>query len=79
MSGGPNMGKVLSERDPAFPQSLNGWHAFGVTRRDYFAAAALRGVLANPDHSSLDPREVAAEAVEHADALIEALKAEFKP
>lgn len=41
----------------------------GLTKRELFAAMALQGLLANPNQGS----GLAAEAVEAADALIDAL------
>jgi hypothetical protein len=46
----------------------------GMTLRDYFAAAALRGYMANPEfcmgHDS--PRNVAANCYDYADAMLAA-------
>ena len=44
----------------------------GLTKREYFAAAALQGFLANGWNA---PKEIAERAVEFADALILALEA----
>jgi hypothetical protein len=33
----------------AFPQTVGNAHCFGMMLRDYFAAAALQGMLASPD------------------------------
>jgi len=54
------------------------WSAFatnidtGMSIRDYFAAAALNGMLANT-HCSTEPKYFAKKAVEAADALINEL------
>lgn len=44
----------------------------GISMREYFAAAALPGVIAANEHS-MSPRAAAKEALEYADALIEEL------
>ncbi|HEY9695408.1 MAG TPA: hypothetical protein V6D15_24680 [Oculatellaceae cyanobacterium] len=45
-----------------------------LTKREYFAAIALKGLLANESIAPVyDLNEVAESAVKHADALIEAL------
>lgn len=61
---------------PAFPlhnhgtQSL-GLHFTGMTLRDYFAAAALQGILANPNAGN-DDLVQAADAYIMADAMLKA-------
>ena len=46
----------------------------GLTKREYFAAAALQGLLADPDTTEqLSTADVVEVAVHAADALIEAL------
>lgn len=44
----------------------------GLTKREYFAALALQGLLANPENLKLG-RRVSRIAVEYADNLIEEL------
>lgn len=64
---------------PAFPVSLDTVHdKHGLSTREYFAAAALAGFLANPDlagpHKELDsPARLAHACVGAADALVAAL------
>jgi hypothetical protein len=59
---------MINPNDPAFPASTD--HEFsGLTKREYFAAMALQGFLADGD----SPDEAAEWAVESADYLIEAL------
>ena len=61
---------------PAFsPECGTMGGAVGLTKREYFAAAALQGLLANRDLSAVvEPSEAfAAWAVEQADDLIKAL------
>lgn len=51
----------------------------GLTKREYFAAQALKGLLStkHPDFE-YNSAEVSRVAVEHADSLIKALNGEFK-
>lgn len=63
--------------DHAFPNHLHDTHGVlygGLTKREYFAALALQGILAGFDPISqkrdLDPAEAVSEAVACADALI---------
>lgn len=48
----------------------------GLTKREYFAAAALPGVLAADPEGHLTEDKAARYAVRHADALIRALNGE---
>lgn len=50
----------------------------GMSRRDYFAAAAMQGLLAD-SHSGMSIRGVAAESVRAADFLLTELAKEAKP
>lgn len=68
--------------DPAHPlvteyRDNNGGTRPGLTKREYFAAAALQGLLANPvfisEQSDFAIRKA---AVEHADGMIERLNKE---
>jgi hypothetical protein len=44
------MSTTPNDGGPAFPIRFeNGMYQQGITIRDYFAAAALQGLLANPD------------------------------
>jgi len=58
--------------DPAFAQNPNTLLDTGLTKREYFAAMVLQGMVANPDNSETAERFAFA-AVEMADALIDAL------
>lgn len=66
----------MSVRDggPAFPgtiiarEGMWGTAPAGMTLRDYFAAAALTGMLVNPDGSSNEARAIV--AYRFADALL---------
>jgi hypothetical protein len=51
-------------------------HSYGLTKREYFAAMAMQGILAG--RLMPTPQEIVCQgAVEHADELIEALNKEF--
>ena len=56
---------------PAFPNevALNTWQRGGMTLRDYFAAKAMQGLMANPDWN-LDAINAAKEAYTYADAML---------
>lgn len=63
---------------PAFPgpdaESALGIPYCGMMLRDFFAAAALAGLMADPE-SGGDPESYADCAYEHADAMLSARKA----
>lgn len=68
--------------DAASPYPVNSTHTTpGLTKREYFAALALQGLLASPlepgELDDLSPDEIlnhfSASAVSYADALIESL------
>lgn len=42
----------------------------GLTKREYFAAVAMQGIMASPQNEYFDIKEVARQAVEISDALI---------
>lgn len=51
----------------------------GLTKREYFAAIAMQGLLACESNNNESYARIAEWAVKHADALITALNGEFKP
>jgi hypothetical protein len=56
---------------PAFPQDILGEQCHGMTLRDYFAAKALQGMLANQHQFQAgDSAMFARDAYEIADAMI---------
>lgn len=57
----------------AFPSDARSTYFPGLTKRDYFAAAALQGFLANPDFEVIDA-QVAYAAYAVADVMLEARK-----
>lgn len=60
----------INDGGPAFPVECL---SIGMTLRDYFAAAALQGSIANPE-SSGDWNDFAADAYRYADAMLERRK-----
>jgi hypothetical protein len=58
-------------QEPAFPvQDLSKWQAHGMALRDYFAAAALQGMLACPVQPQSGPEMYARDAYTLADAML---------
>lgn len=58
---------------PAFPLAQakpDGWLVLGMSMRDYFASAALTGILASDDDPLSTCPEVAAAAYRSADAML---------
>ncbi len=78
----------MSGDEMAFPFHVNGVDYCGLTKREYFAALAMQGMLANDgdtfcDEDGVEPETMeqvcangARLAVRYADALIAALNAE---
>lgn len=61
---------MTQPNDPAFPVSPADYSAkHGLTKREYFAAMAMQGLLANDTHYAL----MTEKAVHYADMLIEKL------
>lgn len=56
---------------PAFPVVAPNWHTKGMTLRDYFAAHAMQGILADPD-LAIGCDKVAEWAYTQADAMLKA-------
>jgi hypothetical protein len=66
------MADNISPWDSAFPNECTQEH--GLSKREYFAAMALQGILANPATKDSDPsKDIAIDAVMLADRLIEQL------
>jgi hypothetical protein len=63
----------MSNDNSAFPRRAGIPHP-GLTKREYFAAKALQGLLADP--STIISKNVAQDAVKLADHLIQALSNE---
>ena len=74
-----NLGEYI--QNAAFPQTVetrnNVWHTKGLTKREYFAAMAMQGMIANGCFIDIDkdyPFEARSKTcILIADALIEAL------
>ena len=66
------MSKADEPAFPAYTGNKENW-VFGLTKREYFAAMAMQGLLANST-SSGHIRSCALDSVDAADALIEALE-----
>jgi len=65
----------INDGGPAFPESGSRGVAAGgegMTLRDYFAAAALTGLLASDPESTLRPDSAARSALRYADAMLAA-------
>lgn len=68
-----NEQRVIGSGGPAFPRGAQS----GMSLRDVFAAAALQGILSNPN-AKIDEEEAALSAVIHANALLARL-AKYPP
>lgn len=70
--------KSVADGGPAFPCGLQSGHLQpmheGLSLRDYFAAKALQGLLANPEWN-LNHHSASQEAYGHADAMLKAREA----
>lgn len=69
------MNNKTNPNQPAFACASDAGHQEGLTKREYFAAMALQGVLANPDNHSTN-LQLAIVSVAMADDLIKALNNE---
>ena len=64
---------------PAFPRPASPAHEYGfhkhqdgMTLRDYFAAKAMQGIVANPNAQGMSYREISDRAYTQADAMLKA-------
>lgn len=65
----------MSDEEIAVPVSMGGWVRFGLTKREYFAAMAMQGVLSSwPENARIDIGDTGKVSVEFADALLAALE-----
>ena len=75
------MNQPINDGGPAYPMGYhpegNSADHFGMTIRDYFAAAALQGIWANPrdDYSEATREDKAQESYRQADAMLKAREA----
>lgn len=58
----------------AFPHDSNWEDRQGMTLRDYFAAKAMQGIIANPNAGGMTYTEIADRSYEQADAMLKARK-----
>jgi hypothetical protein len=68
------MSAPINDGGPAFPTPAGIQHNDGMTLRDYFAAAALRGLLCDPNREGLC-QDYANDAYECADAMLKVREA----
>ena len=68
------MSNKISDGGPAFPADFQ-LYSTGMTLRDYFAAAALQGLLASPAEAEFGVSHFATAAYECADAMLKAREA----
>lgn len=64
---------MITKPDDAMSASLHTPWLKGLTKREYFAAMAMQGVIANKDGLDIKIERIVQSAVETADALIEEL------
>lgn len=69
---------MTDKNDAAFarPASENNMGEYGLSKREYFAALALQGLLSDSGETYPMPKEISEWAVKYADALIDALNQE---
>jgi len=65
------MSAPINDGGPAFPTPVGVQHNDGMTLRDYFAAAALQGMLTDPNKEG-SGSEFARDAYSCADAMLKA-------
>lgn len=51
-----------------------GYHQFGLTKREYFAAKAMQGYLIGKSPANIRPEMISELSVKMADAILEALE-----
>ena len=62
----------VKDGGPAFPLVAQNWHREGMTLRDYFAAKAMQGMLAEDGGGALNNEELAEFAYVIADEMLKA-------
>jgi hypothetical protein len=67
-----NNGDTPASPLPASDLGLGG-NDLGLTKREAFAKAAMQGQLACSDIHGIDPKDIARDSVEYADALLKEL------
>ena len=71
----PDVTKMISDGGPAYPTPAGVQHNDGPTLRDYFAAAALQGMMAEYDPEDELEHHIAKWSYKAADAMIRAREA----
>ena len=66
------MSVPINDGGPAYPTPAGVQHNDGMTLRDYFAAAALQGLLDSPAEAEFGVSHFATAAYEAADAMLKA-------
>ena len=67
----PDVTKMINDGGPAFPTAFQ-LHSKGMTMRDYFAAAALQGLMAKMEPENQLEHHIAKWSYEAADAMLKA-------
>ena len=62
----------VKDGGPAFPLVAQNWHREGMTLRDFFAAKAMQGMLAEDGGGALNNEELAEFAYVIADEMLKA-------
>jgi hypothetical protein len=70
----PDVTKMINDGGPAFPTAFQ-LHSKGMTMRDYFAAAALQGMMAQFDPENELEHHIAKWSYKAADAMLKARSA----
>ena len=66
--------KITRANDLAYPvKKVDTINYTGLTKREYFAAMAMKGIITNKDGLDIKIERIAESAVDMADALIEEL------
>lgn len=63
----------MNDGGQAFPVSDQGTHgSYGMTLRDYLAAKAMQGILANPDQQCMNmtPEQISQNSYAYADSML---------
>ena len=69
------MANYTGGNESAFPREFGvvDYGVHGLTKREWLAGLAMQGIMANPSFTTNSPEDIAAGAIEQADALIEEL------
>lgn len=68
----PDVTKMINDGGPAYPTPAGTQHNDGPTLRDYFAAAALQGMMAEYDPEDELEHHIAKWSYKAADAMLKA-------